>query len=268
MEYKQFQAVEALQPFIRCFYLWKDAQPNAPLIIESPPSSYNAIVFNFGDAYKVGLYDRNRQVTPQVFFTGQATKSYSLEFTGEIYIIGLVLKPTTLYHLIQVDQKQFVDQRCDLMAYLGSNIQDLYQYLRSVNSAMEQIEIISNYMDAFITQKNIHRDWLDHSVDDIDTHNGNIKFDEILEKYQKSKRYYQKVFLKRVGISPKSYMRTKRLSHVCYLLSTHQEVNWQDIVYEGGYFDQSHFIKDFTEFIGRNPTNYFKNNQELARILR
>jgi len=38
-----------------------------------------------------------------------------------------------------------------------------------------------------------------------------------------------------------------------------EEIIWTEIVYETGYADQSHFIKDFQEFCGFNPSRYIKN---------
>ena len=42
------------------------------------------------------------------------------------------------------------------------------------------------------------------------------------------------------------------------------EIVWTDIVYETGYADQSHFIKEFQEFCGFNPSKYIKNEYHTS----
>lgn len=39
-----------------------------------------------------------------------------------------------------------------------------------------------------------------------------------------------------------------------------------DMVHQGGYYDQAHFIKDFCAFSGKKPTEYIKNSRDLAML--
>ena len=47
-----------------------------------------------------------------------------------------------------------------------------------------------------------------------------------------------------------------------------KDIDWHDIIYYGGYFDQSHFIKDFLKYVGRNPSDYYRSNIELAKLIK
>ncbi|MDQ4139062.1 MAG: helix-turn-helix domain-containing protein [Bacteroidota bacterium] len=47
-----------------------------------------------------------------------------------------------------------------------------------------------------------------------------------------------------------------------------KNVNWQDLYFDYDYYDQSHFIKDFTEFTGRSPSEYLIGNAELIHYLK
>jgi AraC-like DNA-binding protein len=39
------------------------------------------------------------------------------------------------------------------------------------------------------------------------------------------------------------------------------------MVFDGEYFDQSHFIKDFKMITGESPNHFFKRNLELVKVL-
>ncbi len=45
-----------------------------------------------------------------------------------------------------------------------------------------------------------------------------------------------------------------------------KDASWVDLTYKSGFYDQSHFIKDFREFTGENPTNYLFDEQNMANF--
>jgi AraC-like DNA-binding protein len=50
-------------------------------------------------------------------------------------------------------------------------------------------------------------------------------------------------------------------------MAGNRNANLMDVLFEGGYYDQSHFIKDFKYFSGRTPRRYNKTNVELANYV-
>ena len=61
-------------------------------------------------------------------------------------------------------------------------------------------------------------------------------------------------------MSPKKFIMVTRLKKILHALEYDQpfKINWKDITYQGGYFDQMHFIKEFKRFCGKTPTAYLK----------
>ena len=45
----------------------------------------------------------------------------------------------------------------------------------------------------------------------------------------------------------------------------HAASDWQDLVYQFDYFDQTHFIKEFKSFFGHSPAKAHLSSQNLAR---
>jgi len=64
------------------------------------------------------------------------------------------------------------------------------------------------------------------------------------------------LFRDEVGITPKLYCRIRRFRHVLDAVKRGAPVRWVDIAADCGYFDQSHFIRDFRAFSGLNPSDY------------
>jgi methylphosphotriester-DNA--protein-cysteine methyltransferase len=85
------------------------------------------------------------------------------------------------------------------------------------------------------------------------------KHNELLVDYPKTQKHLIQQFKKYSGLTPKSMHRIIRFNKLLETINQKKEIIWTDIVYETGYADQSHFIKDFQNFCGFNPSEYIKN---------
>lgn len=83
-------------------------------------------------------------------------------------------------------------------------------------------------------------------------------------------RQFERKFLQKTGVSPKYYARIRRSEVLCHELAKKrwQIADWQELIFQSSYYDQSYFIKEFTEFTDKNPSLYVKNNIELANYLK
>jgi AraC-like DNA-binding protein len=71
-----------------------------------------------------------------------------------------------------------------------------------------------------------------------------------------SKRSIQRLFSQYVGVSPKWVIQRTRLHEAAEQLATGNTVNWTQLAFDLGYFDQAHFIKDFKALVGKTPAEY------------
>lgn len=71
-----------------------------------------------------------------------------------------------------------------------------------------------------------------------------------------SHKRFIKLFTDAVGFTPKLYLRVTRFQRVLVRIHEMPRVDWGDVVERHGYFDQSHFIRDFRQFSGLTPTGY------------
>jgi AraC-like DNA-binding protein len=70
------------------------------------------------------------------------------------------------------------------------------------------------------------------------------------------KRQLQRLFNEYVGVSPKWVINRYRLHEAMAQLQSGQPVIWTELALALGYFDQSHFIRDFRRLLGRTPAEY------------
>jgi AraC-like DNA-binding protein len=82
------------------------------------------------------------------------------------------------------------------------------------------------------------------------------RVEDVVERFGIAPRTLQRLFARYVGVSPKWVLRRYRLHEAAARLAAEQDRTWAEVAAELGYFDQSHFIRDFTAAIGLTPVAY------------
>jgi AraC-like DNA-binding protein len=91
--------------------------------------------------------------------------------------------------------------------------------------------------------------------------NPSIRMAEVRELAGLSTKRFVRLFRTEVGLSPKEYARVRRLQAALRQLGA-GNASGADIAAGIGYFDQSHFVREFRSFTGMTLTQY-----ERQRIL-
>lgn len=277
MFYQKYPPASHLAPFVECYYIWENSPvtpawmlpAKGPLVIESPPTGFGSFVFNLGTPYSVETTQRNALQVPQSFMTGQATHQYRLHLPEIIRMVGIVFRPAGIGSLFGLPMLEFTNERIALVDVLGQSIQFLTEQLAEESNPSSRIAILEQFLSFQLTKRNLQPDRIDYTTNLIVSHRGVLNMNELIENAFLCRRQFERKFLQRVGVSPKFYARIRRISHLCSELASQrwQVDDWQDLIYRSGYYDQSHFIKEFTEFTGKNPSLYTRNNVELMNYL-
>lgn len=72
----------------------------------------------------------------------------------------------------------------------------------------------------------------------------------------RSHRRFIAGFREAAGLSPKRYARVLRFKRLLQALAATPRPDWAQLALDGGYFDQSHLIREFREFAGVSPRAY------------
>jgi AraC-like DNA-binding protein len=114
-------------------------------------------------------------------------------------------------------------------------------------------------IEAFLTQqlKGGEPDRLvNEAVRLIKESKGLIKIKDLAHALYISQDPLEKRFRAKVGSTPKQYASIIRLRNIIDTWSPSSSLTAAS--YEAGYFDQSHFIKDFRTFTGESPKDFFR----------
>ena len=89
---------------------------------------------------------------------------------------------------------------------------------------------------------------------------GTIRITELMEQLHVSQSPLEKRFRQAVGTSPKKFTSIVRLKYIIQEQAKSHSLT--ALSYELGFYDQAHFIKEFKNFTGENPGDFFSSNQK------
>jgi methylphosphotriester-DNA--protein-cysteine methyltransferase len=165
---------------------------------------------------------------------------------------------------------EFVDERTDLSSVLGKEVKFFSEQIQEASTHAERLALLENFLLSRLCKQGVTFDRVDYAANMIVNKYGIIHVNELVEDAFLCRRQFERKFLYKIGVSPKYYARIRRVSFLCATLATSkwQIKDWHNFIHQAGYYDQAHFIKDFTEFIGRSPAIYVKHNVELAHYFK
>ncbi len=92
----------------------------------------------------------------------------------------------------------------------------------------------------------------------IEERQGRIMIKEIYEGLAVSKSTLEQKFLRELTITPKEYCKIEKMKGFMMNYNQHHhDYNLTQLTFQSGYYDQSHFIKDFRYFMDMSPRTFF-----------
>lgn len=266
MEYKSFKPREELQAFIKCYWTLIFSAEEHSERQRIVPDGCMEMVFHLGDSYKQYVDSENFLVQPRCFVIGQLTQILEIEPIGNTDIFSVRFHPDGFIPFAKISIKELENKAFDLEFLFGKDGLDLEQDILNASKTSQRIQLIEAFLMKYLMRaENI--DLLVKSiVDTILISNGQLSVFDLSEKLQLNRRQLERKCASLVGLSPKKLSKIIRLQYVLKQLIANDFTSLTDLAYDGEYFDQAHFIKDFKEFTGLTPKEFYSGNLKMSTL--
>jgi len=141
----------------------------------------------------------------------------------------------------------------------GNQYYSLREQLLHITDNFKKKEILYHFFSKFFPTPNSYLlNPISIVQETILQYKGNIKVSSLYNTFGKSQRSLERNFLEQVGVGIKYYCRILRFNNAYALKRKYPEKSWNEILYTCGYYDQSHYIKEFKSFVEIPPETYFQ----------
>jgi len=266
MDYNEYNVAIELQPFVKCF--WSLDAEAAPAIEKQRivPDGCMEMIFHYGGLYRQYMPDGSFIIQPRCFVFGQITTPLEIAPTGISGIIAARFHPEGFAPFASISIGEMENKAVPLEIIFGNGAVDFKNSVLSAQTNGERIKLI----EAFFINKLSLPEAADRiartSVEVLLSCNGQISVDELAEQLQVNRRQLERKFSSAIGLSPKQLSKVIRLQTTLKALYQEKSSTLTSVAYENGYYDQAHFIKDFREFTGVSPKEFYAGHLQLSSL--
>ncbi|MDY0906519.1 helix-turn-helix domain-containing protein [Pedobacter sp. CFBP9032] len=267
MEFTKITPHPDLDEFIECYWMMY-SDNTLPIVEKIIPDGFTEIIFNYRDIYESKINEEWNLQSPNLL-AGQLRTFFYLQNTGTTGSIAIKLKPAALTQLFGLSMDQYVDKIVDLDSFPHVALKQLKEKILAIcnNGENKKESIIKKVLDDYFTIL-IHTALVNpikKPLELILNSNGMANVAEMAASAGIGERQLERLFKKYIGLSPKYYARIIRFNHIFQLIKSKKN-SWANIVYLAGYYDQSHFIRNFKSFTGEDPSSYFFEEKNMANF--
>ena len=267
MEFNYFQPSDILKPYIKCYFIFK-SDSNIEFEDTVFPSGDMEVIFNLGEGVWESSVENKFLKTPQIELWGQLTKPLAIKSKGKHYMLGIRFLTHSAAYFFNDDIGMFNNQVSDLCDIIGRPVKILHSQLLETIEPDKRIALIEKFLLERLAgnEKKIFRiDKVANILTSIKNNFAENNISNIASAHGITPRYLHKLIYQHTGLSPTSFNKIIRFQLSLKLITKNNQP-LTSIAYDCGYFDQSHFIRDFKSFTGVTPSAYLENKFPLSQV--
>jgi AraC-like DNA-binding protein len=196
---------------------------------------------------------------------GQMRGHLLIQPTGAVQVLGIRFWPGGAYPFVSIPQNEIAGQVISLDSIWGKTGRNLHSRIFDAADPVEGVKQVESLLLSRLYEFKNLDDGLLKTTALILQSGGCVPIESLADDLGISLRKLDRVFNARVGLTPKALCRVVRFQQVLKMVERDQQSrDWAQLAVECGYYDQSHFIKEFSAFTGLSPTAYFSEQNALS----
>lgn len=192
-----------------------------------------------------------------IYGVSKGIHSHHLEGGG--FVFGIKFKPGGFYPFFKKPISSLTGKSIGTADVLHIDPTVIEDCVLSQHEPERMVTNIEQLLSPILPVPNNTVKLINQIVDHIIQNPDLTSVEQICEFAQMNKRSLQRIFSQYVGVHPKWVIKLYRLQHAAERLDYKTYDDLVKLSVDLGYYDQSHFIKDFKSIVGKTPEEYLRN---------
>ncbi|WP_433896552.1 AraC family transcriptional regulator [Sphingobacterium mizutaii] len=245
--YMEYLPDYRLQPFIYCYWQLKTCQPLAE------PFTYRVVTDSCIDV----IFDLNN---PKENYVMGFFKKYSeFPLSTSFSYIGIRFLPTMFPQFFKINALELSHQ----IEHLKSVVPHLSDFISTRFDESQSSDVIRSLLDNYLLSLYAKAQFntdnrLYAGIEMILKNCGSVNLQKDLDTGI-SPRQLRRLFEFYIGDTAKTFSKVVRFQKFLNTNPSKQNLRKNKLFFDAGYYDQSHFIKEFKDFYGITPVKAFEN---------
>lgn len=256
MLYQSSKPNPVLAPWVESYWsVQLDAGP-IPKSETILPNGNIEMIFALDGNYTV--VNRQTNKVHQAWLSGIQHQPLNISYNGKSNLIGIRFHPYGLFPFLRLPVNETVNAVEPLIDVTGKLYEQLYERISQAASTVEVFSILDLFLLRAMDHDKVRQFKLMREITLQLKVQPEQPISKLAEGLGVSQRHLGRVCHDHIGVTPKLLARIFRFEKsFSYLYSQKDEENFKALI-DLGFYDQSHFIKEFKRFSGMTPEEYKK----------
>ncbi|MER3546405.1 MAG: AraC family transcriptional regulator [Rhodanobacteraceae bacterium] len=208
-----------------------------------------------GDGFAVSKLQCVR--LPGSVLVGPYTRSFVIDTAEQIRVMGVTFHAGGAAPFLRERLEPLRDRHVPLDDLFGNDSRRLRERLLEADCADARLTLLEHwlYCHAAAAQPEPH---VSHALRQLHETPQLLRIDSIVRETGLSPRRFGALFTEQIGFGLKRYARLLRFHRVVNDVHRRHEVHWAAVAADGGFYDQSHLVREFRAFSGMTPGEYLQ----------
>jgi AraC-like DNA-binding protein len=194
---------------------------------------------------------------------------FQRELRGRGCLHAVKFRPGRFSAFADVSLHAYTGRRVPAVQLLGPRVRKVAGLLRDTSDDAEAIEVLAGVLRALGPVRDEQGELAGDIVEGIARDREIISVAQVCERWQLPVLRLQRLFRRKIGVSPKWVIQRYRLHEVIERIHAQAADSmppWATLAAELGFTDQAHFARTFRQFVGVAPGHYVRRMREPVAV--
>lgn len=201
----------------------------------------------------------------RAILTGMQKRPVYTQSDSGATMVAVSFKGGRSFPFLHLPLVEFNNLYVEAEQIFGRSILFLREQLGQQSEPDKILTLVEQYLLARFRPMTYEARLIDHTLTQLMQQT--IPLETIAAEVGYSHKQLIHIFKKHVGPTPKTYQRIFRFNHALQQMHAAEQIDWTDLSYSGGFYDQAHFINEFKKFAGITPESYLQRREAYPHFV-
>jgi AraC-like DNA-binding protein len=221
------------------------------------PTENIQLMFHYKNPFVVFHSNKTRTKQPRSIISGLSDNYSDVSTNGETGVVFISFYPAGACFFFHFPLSEIENQSVDMTDLFNAEIRQMEELLYEKSTLKEKVAVIEQFLisrfspipsyDSLLIQK---------GIEIVKTCRGQTNAKYLSGCLCTTPKTLERKFSKYLGKTTKQVIKLICFQKILHDLSVNKNASLTERAYTNGYFDQSHFIKDFKTYSGYTPKDF------------